>query len=436
MLPLSLRRLLVCASILVASAAHATWTESGDVEIAISTPGTELVEAEDVEPGDVMAYVEVGGPSTIGEVTVVGEGDITTPKQLGNWRIEQGTGNIQTVIGVVNGGATIGSSGAPTATAGVLNILNSDLGDLSSFKVYQGTMNLTASRVGFVEVFEEGTLYAQLGSRLASLATQADSFTSITESILDSNGTCQLWSTVIFEDSIVRCRRINIDNPGGSPSNVDLRAFAGPFFELETTEEFEVNGGTVDIEGAVAETGELLVGSDDSYVGIAASVWTNAGNTIVQYSGPASPNQLAIGAGSRFHELGLVRVAGAGDNLTVNGAGTELEVEGDLRIGEALNHLSQPIDVPGEVRVSNGATVIVHGTLVVRQQGTLTIESGATVYAASVDDQGTITENGGTLVVPEPGETLGGVVSFVALAWRSRRAGGSRPHPRGRTGRV
>lgn len=436
--PLSLRPLLVCASILVASAAHAAWTESGDVEIAISTPGTELVEAEDVEPGDVMAYVEIGGPSTTGEVTVVGEGDITTPKQLGNWRIEQGTGNIQTVIGVVNGGATIGSSGAPTATAGVLNILNSDLGDLSSFKVYQGTMNLTASRVGFVEVFEEGTLYAQLGSRLASLSTREDSFTSITESILVSNGTCQLWSTVIFEDSIVRCRRINIDNPGEDSSDVDFRALAGPFFELETTEEFEINGGTVDVENAVAETGELLVGSEDSYLGIAASTWTNAGGTQIEAGGTVGPVRVAIGAGTQFHELADLRVIGhpGWQHLTVNGGGTELEVDGDLFVGQYLDFRDRPQDFTGNMTVSNGAVVIVDGTLVVRPQGVLTIESGATVYAASVDDQGTITENGGTLVVPEPGETLGGVVSFVALAWRSRRAGGSRPHPRRRTGHV
>jgi hypothetical protein len=426
MLPLSLRSVLVCALLLLARTANATWTESGDVDIAISTPGTVLVEAEDVEESDVMAYVYVGGSSTTGEVTVVGEGDVTTRKQLGDWDIRQGTGDIQTVIGTFSARVTIGNSAAPTSTAGVLNILNSDLDDVSSFAVYQGTLNVTGSRIGYVEVYEDAALYALLGSRLAGLVTQEDSYTSLEESLLLSNFTCQLWSTVIIEDSVVRCRRINVDNPGGAPSSVDLRAFAAPFFELETTEELEVNGGTVNIEGAVATTGELLVGSDDSYVGIAASVWTNAGNTIVQYSGPASPNQLAIGAGSRFHELGLVRVAGAGDNLTVNGAGTELEVEGDLRIGEALNHLSQPIDIEGGVRVSNDATVIVHGTLAVRPQGTLTIESGATVYAATVENLGTITENGGTLVVPEAGAPLGGVVSLVVLARRARRVAASR----------
>lgn len=414
------RTLLVCALLLIASAARATWIESGDVDIAISTPGTVLVEAEDVEESDVMAYVYVGGASTTGEVTVVGEGDVTTRKQLGDWDIRQGTGNIQTVIGALSARVTIGASASPTSTAGVLNILNSDLEDDSSFAVYQGTLNVTASRIGFVEVYEDAAFYASLGSRLTNLSTQEDSYTSLEATLLVSNFTCQLWSTVVIEDSVVRCRRINIDDPGGSPSNVDLRAFAAPFFELETMEEFEVNGGTVDIEGAVATTGELFVGSDDSYVGIAGSVWTNAGNTTVQYSGPASPNQLAIGAGSRFHELGLVRVAGPGDDLTVDGAGTELEVEGDLRIGEALNHLSQPIDIPGEVRVSNDATVIVHGTLLVRPQGTLTIESGATVYAASVAGTGTITENGGTLVVPEPCEALGGLAALTMLTWRAR----------------
>lgn len=418
----------VLALLVLAPAARATWIESGDVEIAISTPGTVLVEASEVEPGDVMAYVEVGGPSTTGEVTVVGEGDITTPKRLGNWRIEQGTGNIQTVIGVVNGGANIGSSAAPDATTGALNILNSDLGDLSSFKVYQGNLNVTASRIGFVEVFEEAAFNAQLGSRIASLFTQEDSFTSIKESLLSSNGTCQLWSTVIIEDSIVRCRSIEIDNPGDDSSDVDLRAFVLPYFELETTQAFEVNGGTVDIANAVAETGELLVGSADTYVGIAASTWTNAGGTQIEASGTVAPVEVAIGAGTRFHELGDVRVTGqpGWQHLTVNGAGTELEIDGDLRVGEYLDFRNRPQTFTGNMTVSNGAVVIVDGTLVVRSQGVLTIESGATVYAAATDIDGAVNENGGALVLPEPGATLGGVVSLAALALAGGRL--RRPH--------
>jgi hypothetical protein len=418
---LLLRSLLVCALVLFARTATAIWTEEGDVDIAISTPGTVLVEADEVEPGDVMAYVYVGGPSTTGEVTVVGEGDVTTRKQLGDWDINQGSGDIQTVIGAFSARVTIGDSAAPTSTAGVLTILNSDLEDISSFAVYQGTLNVIASRIGSVEVYEDGALYTSLGSRLGNLTTQADSYTSVVESIVSSTQRCSLRSTVIVEDSAFRCRHIEIATSGESEADVDVRAVGVPSVTLEATDLFEVQSGDVDISSAVVTTGALEVGAFATNLGIAASLWTNEGGTTV-CCGSGSPARLAIGAGSRFHELGSVRVAGAPafQHLTVNGAGTELEVEGDLRIGQTEDHLGQPYDFTGNTTVSNGAEVIVHGTLAVRPQGVLTIESGATVYAAAVENLGTITENGGTLVVPEANGALAGIAALSACAWRAR----------------
>jgi len=423
MLPLPLRSLLVCALVLFAHTATATWTEEGDVDIAISTPGTVLVEADEVEPGDVMAYVYVGGPSTTGEVTVVGEGDVTTRKQLGDWDINQGSGDIQTVIGAFSARVTIGDSAAPTSTAGVLTILDSDLEDISSFAVYQGTLNVIASRIGFVEVYEDGSLYTSLGSRLGNLTTRADSYTSIVESIVSSTQRCSLRSTVIVEDSVFRCRHIEIATSGESVADVDVRAVGAPSVTLEATDLFEVQSGDVNIENAIVTTGELTVGAFETYMGIAASLWTNAGGTTVQPGGTAPSVRLVIGAGSRFHELESVRVAGAPavQHLTVDGAGTELEVEGDLRIGQTENHLGQPMDFTGNTTVSNGAEVIVHGTLAVRPQGVLTIESGATVYAAAVENLGAINENGGTLVVPEAHGALSGIAALSVCAWRARR---------------
>lgn len=404
--------------IAVVPAAHATWIESGDVDIAISTPGTELVEAADVEPGDVMAYVYVGGLSTTGEVTVVGEGDINTRKQLGDWDIRQGTGNIQTVIGALSARVTIGASAAPTSTAGVLNILNSDLDDLSSFAVYQGTLNVTASRIGSVEVFEDAALYTSLGSRLGNLTTQVESYTSIDESIVSSTQRCSLRSTVLVEDSVFRCRHIEIATSGGFEADVDVRAVGAPFVTLEATDLFEVQSGDVDISGAVVTTGALELGAFATNLGVAASLWTNEGGTDI-CCGPA---RLAIGAGTDFHELADVRVAGeaGSQHLTVNGGGTELEVDGDLRVGEYIDFRNRTQTFTGNVTVSNGAVVIVGGTLAIRPQGVLTIESGATVYAAATAIEGTVNESGGTLVVPEAGRALSLAAAIASCAWLAR----------------
>ncbi len=418
--PLSLRSLLVCALLLFARTATAAWSESGNVQIIIvGSGGNEAVEAADIEVQDEIVQVSVDGG---GEFTVGAEGNGNDRKVLGNIYIYHGTGNINSVIGTIGADVAIGFSAAPTSTAGRLNIFNSDLEDSSAFAVYQGTLSVIASSIGLVEVFEDADLYTSLGSRLAGLRTKADSYTSLEESRLLSNYECQLWGTVFIKDSVVRCRKISVANPGGSPSNVDLQASLGSAFPLETTAEFEVSGGTVDIDRAVATTGKLIVGPYNAYVGIAASQWTNAGGTTVQRGGDLDRGQLVIGAGTDFHELADVRVAGAPawQHLTVYGAGSELEIDGDLRIGEVKLTIGDPLDSSGNVTVSNGATVIVHGELLVRSQGVLTIESGATVYAASVAGAGTITENGGTLVVPEPTATLGGVAALAACMWRAR----------------
>lgn len=424
--------LLPLGLLLLSETARAAWTESGDVDIAISTPGTVLVEAEDVEESDVMAYVYVGGTSTTGEVTVVGEGDVTTRKQLGDWDIRQGTGDIQTVIGEFSARVTIGSSASPTATAGVLNILNSDLDDMSSFAVYQGTLNVTGSRIGFVEVYEDGALYTSLGSRLGNLTTQEDSYTSIVESIVSSTQRCSLRSTVIVEDSSFHCRHIEIATSGASVADVDFRAVGAPSVTLEATDLFEVQSGDVAVESAVVTTGELAVGAYETYMAIAASLWTNAGGTSVDPADPTSPVRLVIGAGTDFHELADFRVAGhpGWQHLTVNGAGTELEVDGDLFVGEYLDFRDRPQTFSGNMTVSNGAVVIVDGTLVVRPQGVLTIESGATVYAAATDIAGTVNENGGTLVLPEPAGAAAGAAAALVLAMHARRLRMRRPRPR------
>jgi hypothetical protein len=407
------------ALLVVAPQAHATWTESGDVDIAIVNPGggIEYVEAHEVEEQDDMALVSVGSGFP-GEFTVVGEGSITDPKVLGDIYVYEGTGDIQTVIGTV-GVLRVGDR-AGAGTVGVLTVLNSSLEE-GNLRVFNGTANLIASVIDSgADVLSGSSLYLSLGSRIGGLSTSADTYTSIVGSAVASSFPCQLYSTVLFEDSLLRCREVRIDNPGTDTTNVDIRAVGVPFVTVEVAEEFEVNGGMLDVENAIVTTGSLRVATDDAYVGIAASHWTNAGNTVVA---PGTDNRLAIGAGSRFHELGFMRVAGVSsdfENLTVNGAGTELEIEGDLRIGETLTLQGNPVDILGNVTVSNGAEVIVHGELLVRSQGVLTIESGATVYAASVAGTGTITENGGVLVVPEPGATLGCVAALTACALRAR----------------
>ena len=71
--------------------------------------------------------------------------------------------------------------------------------------------------------------------------------------------------------------------------------------------------------------------------------------------------------------------------------------------------------------VADGATLIVHGELAIKPLGVLTLEPGGTVYAGSLANEGTIVENGGQLLLPEPARALADAAACAALAPLARR---------------
>jgi hypothetical protein len=120
----------------------------------------------------------------------------------------------------------------------------------------------------------------------------------------------------------------------------------------------------------------------------------------------------------------LARVAGVDpeeEHLVVTGDGTLLELDQDLHLGEYF-FLGNPTSYPGTLTVGDGATIIVHGTFQIGAEAVVNLEAGGTIYAAALDDQGgTINQNGGTLVVPEPdANALALVAAGIVAARRSR----------------
>jgi hypothetical protein len=429
-MPALLRYLLIVAGLfgafLVAAPAGANWNGTKPYRIYIVAGGgstQEVEDAADVTVQDVMQQITIGETSPTpdaGELTVVGEGSGLDRKILGTWNIDNGTGNVQSVIGTVNV-FRVGGGNAEFDLPGVLNILNSDIEGGSTI-VYKGsTLNVAGgSNIGHVEVHEDASAYVTLFSRIGNLTTQTDSYARLQESISSSTSYCNQFGTVLIEDSLLRCGNANIWSTG----HVEIHPAVTASSTLEITNELHINNqASLSVVGTNATTGSIVMGGDDTDFNIGSSHWTNAGELAFGTSSVVGPVEMTIGAGTRFHNGGTARVAGhpAWQHLTVSGDGTELEIDGDLRIGEYLFH-NQAQLFSGNVMVADGATVIVHGELAIQPLGVLNLEPGGTVYATSLDNDGTINENGGTLVLPEAGAAasiLAAIGTIAALAARS-----------------
>lgn len=406
-----------------AAPAGASWNGTKPYRIYIVAGGgstQEVEDAADVEVQHVMQQITIGeaGPTPdAGELTVVAEGSGLDRKILGTWDINNGTGNVQSVVGTVNV-FRIGGGNADFDLPGVLNILNSDIDGGSSI-VYKGsTLNVNGgSKIGNVTVHEDASAYVTLFSQIGNLTTQTGAYARLQESVSSSTQFCNQLGTVLIEDSLLRCGNSRI----WDDANVEIRPFVTQNSTLEITSELNVNHqASLSVSGTNATTGSIVMEGDDSDFNIGSSRWTNANGLAIQ-GGSVGPVEMTVGAGTQYHDGGTARVSGhpAYQHLTVTGDGTEFELEGDLRIGEYLLQ-GNPNDYSGNVTVADGATVIVHGELALRPLGVLNLEPGGTVYAASLDNDGTINENGGTLVVPEPASAVVGASAVLALTLHAR----------------
>lgn len=431
MLPLSHGR---CASLVasffaalgLAASAGANWLGSEPYFISLLVDGNviEPVESvDDIAPGDVVYGVTIGDAyaanPVAGEVTVVGEGSGLDRAAIGGWHVDYGTGSVQSTFGT--GGFVVGEGVGANDSSGVLHVLNSDIED-GDVRVYKGTVTVDAgSRVGYVEVYADGSAYVTLGSRIGGLWTHTDAYTIVQESVVSTIGSCPNRGTVIIEDSVMHCGSLQVEFGG----DVDIHPALGQISRLEVGNLLTVNAASLHVSSTVVETGSIFVSGDDSNLDVVASDWENANGLRIS-SNAAGSTQMTVSSGSQYHDGGTVRISGVGDtqHLRVTGAGTEFEVDGDLRVGEyPIGNNTYPYF--GNATVANGATVIVHGELAIRPDGVLNLESGSTIYATSLANEGTIHENGGTLVLPEAGgaiSALGAIAAIAALARRREEA--------------
>jgi hypothetical protein len=408
---------LLLASIFAATPASADWFESGFVNIVANLLP---VEAEDIDPGDVVDSVQVGSPTDSGELTVVGEGDVDTRQSLGQWTVRNGQGNIQSTFG--SGGPFRAEGGdVPEPEDGVIDVLNSDV-EGNFIAGERGTVRLTGSAIKQLTVADGGSAYVSLGSTVEILETRTDAYVQIDESSVVGFflQTCYLdEATILVRDSRFACANLVVTD-----ADMDVLPVNTAFSELEVEQGLSVSNATLDVGGGTAETGWIDMGSSTPQLTglrVAGTSWVNHGT--FELSGFANgPGELLIGGGSDFLQKGkmIVRSPAGANGLVVTGAGTELDAESDLLVGQTVVGVQTPT-VPGTLSVGSGGVVIVRGTLVIGASAVLNLDAGGTVYAAATEIHGTVNENGGALIVPEAGSVFAGASASASLAAIARR---------------
>lgn len=409
---------LVIVAILAAPPARGDWFESGLVDIVANLSP---VEAGDIDPGDVVNSVTVGSEFESGVLTVVAEGDVTTRQSLGQWTVQDGQGNIQSTYGT-GGPLSVATGNFTTLTSPELEVLNSDIvGNCAAGR--RGTLRLIASVIDDLQVGDQGSAYLSMGSRVDLVRSESGTgkYLQLDESAIVGRSLqfCRLFDvTLLARDSLFACANVDLSNG----TEAVFRPEQTTYSEIRVEQALRITASDVEVQGGIASTGRLEVtglGFGPTSLRIAATSWVNDGPLDVNRS-DLGPAELVLSGGTRFLQKGIARIDSIGsDGLVVTGAGTELDVEQDLLMGQ-LETLGDPLNVPATITVADGADVIVRGTFVLGSEAVLNLDAGGTLYAEATEILGTVNENGGTLVLPELGTTFGGVAALVALALRAR----------------
>lgn len=412
MLPLRLVSFTAVACLLAAPS-HATWTESGNVTIRIFDGGLEFVEADQIGLGADVYDVFVGTISESGTLSVSNQGGAPRT-DLGRWTITNGQGNVGAVFGEADF-FRVGSGTDADDSPGVLEFVGSDI--LGDVQVRNGSCNVRpGSSIENVEVFPFGALTVE-GSSVDRLTTREGSQTILNGGASAvSTGTSNWWGVMHIDESFVSVGALSVAN--GGDVEIGFTSLGGS--ELTVSGNLEVSGADLGTFLTTVSTGSIDMRGIDSSLDVSGGTWTNAGYVDFHPSSTVGPVTIDVHGGAIFH-AGDLRVSGhaAYQHLQVRGAGTELDAE-DLVIGQ-YQGTGGPTSFTGNVTVSDGATVVVRGALVLDSQAVLNIESGATVYAAEVLDGGTINENSGQLVVPEPEAGEGAMAALAGVAAIARR---------------
>lgn len=407
-----------------AMAQPGSWSESGYVTIFVYPQGSGRTgrEAAAVLETDVVDEINVGDAGTpatrqTGSLTIAGVGSAETSRALGDVEVDSGTLTINGsfVDGEIRLGVTTFSQfhepspgdlvitlsemdgeifvGNGTLGASFCTLADVSVGDLGHAIIDNCTVghisgNGAASGGGSdIEI-----THAHVTSGLPNYRGDVFISNSVLESVMGTvtDGVIQIGS---FGEPVSWDASATITVGGGDPTDLLLT-------------EASIDSATSIVRGGGA-TEALLQG---------ASTWR--ASTLFQVLS-ASTN-LAVRGGSRIL---------AGDQLWIGSASqvevgssvqadSSIEVGGDLHLGRAS---TTNFTSGGTLTIEDGGRVEVDGTLRIYAPAVLNLEPGGVLRVTALENAGTLNENGGTLIIPEPGDALPALAAIGALARIARR---------------
>jgi hypothetical protein len=411
----------LASTLLLAGPSGAEWfgTEPYRIQILVDGVVQDVETAADVKPTDEIHRVWIGDTEgetpSAGELTAYSEVLFPQTRKFGRWFVDYGTGTVQSIV-AQGEEFQVGIEDPSDSLPAVLRVIDSELD--APIRVNPDGLLIvrTDSRVGDVEVREDATVRVTSASQIGSVITYPGASVLLRNSYAISQNFDHHGGTLIAEDSLVRCFYSHLD----SGAHVEIRAANTPYSDLQIRRDLSISDSSLAVSGTTATSYNVVMDGANTQLDVVASNW--ATDILQLRPGPlVGPVAMTVAGGSHVRAVLIARVAGhpAYDHLTVTGAGTVMETDDNLNIGEYLAEYGRPTEFSGNVTVAEGAMLIVHGTLVLKPLGVLTIRSGATVHAASIRNEGMIIEDGGTLVAPEP--VAAGAAAAVALAALARR---------------
>lgn len=406
----------------VRAGAQAVWTDTGEVAISVQPiqGGFVMKSAEDVLPSDVVVVIEIGDsgtsiiPPSNGSVSIRDEGTEQSPRTLGDVILFAGRFDLENsfVTGIFNSGTPLGTNGVSVLAVVDSEIRNDGRDSLVLQVGRSSTIECQGSYLEDLRMRNSGV--AQLdGCDIGTLDTEASTVVSATGGTFerkshDLTGTVTLngvtgqgSATDVFDGEVAFHGVVWTDTSG-----FDAETIAAPL--TFTVRESTITTRNADFLGQMGRAVDALLAD--------GTIWTDTGGVRIGTSGP-----FGLQSGARL------QIAG---DLDVSRDGTAVTVSSDVGGGARL-------DVGGNAVLQTAAVVNVEDGGVVDVDGTLTISAGATVNlnggllrVSNLVNQGTLAENGGALVVPEPGALGSAALAAATLGFRVRRRKESTRLPR------
>jgi fibronectin-binding autotransporter adhesin len=388
--------------------AGSTLNASGGVSIGqgIAKTGTLTLQngASTVTGGTTMATFQSG----TGILNILSNADYST----------SGLTMSNNAIASQNSSATISGAGSTLSNAGAMSIGSS--GSNSATMTISNSAAVSSSGTGFLTVGSSGFIDIQSGGTF-TIASQAV----FVSSGSGSQGKIRVGGT---GSSFTQTGNVGVSLGSASGNIATIQTTSGGSFSTGTagmsinaTGLLDIVGGTFNLNGNMTIDGGvggiLQRGSAGTFnIASGRTVTVQNGGEVVingNYSISPSATITVNGTGSSFDQSGS-------GTLTV-GQGSQLNIIGSA----AVTALDEVIGGAGNGTVTqSGGTHVIQGTTSVNSGGTITV-AGGSLSAASIIDNGTFNQTGGTVNVTTVGVGNDGTISGGAGTGNATISGGT-----------